>query len=84
MKESARKFDNGSNLGHATYSNSYASLLDYRAWQRRCLNLRPDVNTEEEYLQMLDSLPICRGCRYAEDKNYTNSLRLRIRQLETL
>lgn len=78
MKYNTRGWATGVNRGHAKYPSSAYSLLDYRDWQRQCLRLRPDVDTEEEYIDMLDNLPLCKGCRYAEDVQYTRKVRDRI------
>lgn len=72
--------------GHAYYKNHISSLADYAQWQRRLLKSRPDVKTEEEYLQMLDdyNVPWCPDCRYAEDTTYTDKIRARMSYLRTL
>lgn len=84
MKYNTRGHAVGINRGHAKYETSAQSLLDYRDWQRKCLKLRPDIDTEEEYISMLDSLPICKGCRYAEDPFYTTKVRMRINLIRDL
>lgn len=84
MKYNRRGYANSTNRGHAAYASDILSLKDYSAWQKRVLKLRPDVDTEEEYIQVLDNLPFCDGCRYAEDLEYTNKIREYIRLLKKL
>lgn len=84
MKHNRRGFSKGVQYGHALYLRDIDSIKDYAAWQRNMLRLRPDVDTEEEYIQMLDSLPICKGCRYAEDRTYTQKIRNRIEELKNM
>lgn len=84
MKYNNRGHAVGVNRGHAKYTSSAQSLLDYKVWQQKCLKLRPDINTEEEYIQMLDNLPLCKGCRYAEDPIYTDKVRDRVRLLREM
>jgi hypothetical protein len=81
MKYSSRGFARGRKHGHAYYENALQSVKDYAAWQKRCLALRPDIHSEEEYIQMLDNLPTCKGCRYAEDTTYTTKIRKRIKDI---
>lgn len=83
MKYNTRGYAIGIHRGHAKYSNYEDSLLDYASWQKRVLKLK-NVQTDEEYLKLLDNLPICKNCRYAEDINYTKSIRKRMEQLEEL
>lgn len=83
MKYNKRGWAIGKNRGHAMYKSSAYSLMDYRDWQRKCLKLRPDIQTEEDYIRMLDNLPICNGCRYAEDPEYTNKVRSRVKLLRS-
>lgn len=84
MRFNSRGFALKPNLGHAYYDNVAQSVRDYAAWQHRMLQLRPDINTEDEYIQMLDSLPIGKGLRYAEDTTYTQKIRLRINELHKI
>ncbi len=72
--------------GHAFYQSHAASLADYAQWQRRLLKARPDVDTEEEYLDMLDdyNVPWCPDCRYAEDLTYTTKIRQRMAYIRAL
>ncbi len=84
MKYNTRGYAIGKHRGHAKYSSYEDSILDYASWQKRVLALAPDVDTDEEYIALLDNLPICKGCRYAEDPNYTQSIRLRMAQLDEL
>lgn len=70
--------------GHAGYETIVDALLDYRIWQARCLKLRPDVKTQDQYLKMLDDLPLCKGCRYAEDPNYVQRLKGYLKELEKI
>lgn len=81
MKHNGRGYSLGANRDHAKYSRIAMSVEDYRVWQEQRLKLRPDVDTEEEYLQMLDSLPLpYQGARYAVDTAYTTKLR-RLRKI---
>ncbi len=85
MKYNTRGYSIGIHRGHAKYSSYEDSLLDYAAWQRRVLALsKKRITTDEEYLKLLDNLPICKNCRYAEDPKYTKSILLRMTQLEEL
>lgn len=84
MKFNKRGFALKTLNGHAYYENAKQSIADYKAWQDRMLRLHP-CDTEEEYLQMLDSLPIStkyNTCRYAEDTTYTDKIRMRINELK--
>jgi len=40
------------------------------------------INSDEQYLWLLDNLPFDKGSRYAEDPNYTKSLRLHMKKLK--
>lgn len=72
--------------GHAYYRNHADSVKDYAQWQKKLLRSRPDVDSEEKYLQMLDDYNVrwCPNCRYAEDKTYTDKIRARLRYLDSL
>lgn len=73
MKWNKRGFASSVNRGHAKYASQAYSLMDYKAWQDNVLRLRP-VDTEREYLELLNNLPLCGGCRYAEDLEYTDKV----------
>ena len=86
MKFNRRGYTTKKVRGHAYYPSSVASLKDYAAWQKRVLALKV-CNSEEDYLDVLDDLPLCKGCRYAEDPNYTYKLRgimQKLRELESI
>lgn len=72
--------------GHAYYKNHADSVRDFAQWQRKLLRSRPDVDSEEEYLDMLDDYNVrwCPNCRYAEDPTYTTKIRDRMRYLASL
>lgn len=71
--------------GHAAYSTKVASIEDYAKYQKRILGLAKArgyvIATDQDYLWLLDHLPVCSGCRYAEDPNYTDKLSQIIEQL---
>lgn len=83
MKHNKRGYSVKEHLGHAYYLSDEDSYKDYAEWQRAVLSLRP-CYTEEEYLKVLDNLPICKGCRYAEDPTYTSKIRGRMKLLRSL
>jgi hypothetical protein len=60
--------------GHAAYNSVAESILDYAAFQSQILKNK-SIKNEEEYLRLLDNLPFCKGCRYAEDPSYTKKLK---------
>lgn len=86
MRHNNRGFSEGPLNKHASYSSPLLSLKDYGAWQKRMLAARPDVKTEEDYLNMLDDYNVrwCPDCRYAEDLTYTTKIRARIKLLKEL
>lgn len=88
MKASSRRINSGSLHGHAYYEHKphkgncniecyRLSIRDYAAWQK--VRMKREINTEQEYLDFLNNLP--GGMRYAEDPEYTNKLKLIIKQL---
>jgi len=83
MKFNRRGLATKSHRGHAFYHSDLASLKDYAAWQKVVLRMRP-CETEEDYLKVLDNLPLCRGCRYAEDLEYTEKLRKIMSELRSI
>lgn len=86
MRHNGRGYSIGPMNKHASYSRPSDSLKDYGLWQQKMLKARPDVDTEEEYLNMLDdyNVPWCRDCRYAEDTTYTRKIRQRMKYLKEL
>jgi len=78
-------FTSGAQHGHANYANVYQSLKDYRRYQRMILRLARKqgyiIKSEEDYLWLLEHLPHCKNCRYAEDLQYTNKLRSLLKEL---
>jgi len=78
-------FTSGAQHGHANYANVYQSLKDYRRYQRMILRLARKqgyiIKSEEDYLWLLEHLPQCKNCRYAEDLQYTNKLRRLLKEL---
>jgi hypothetical protein len=73
----------GTVRGHAYYSHPVFSILSYKCWQDKRLKDNPGVVTDEDYINMLDDYRIpgkCAHCRYAEDLNYTDKLRVIIKQ----
>lgn len=85
MKYNERGYATGIRKGHAAYPNKVASIKDYKEWQDMVLKLCKQngmkVTTTEDYLYVLDHLPLCDNCRYAEDKLYTKKLRFIIKLL---
>jgi flagellum-specific peptidoglycan hydrolase FlgJ len=64
--------------GHSAYKNAALSLAEYLKYQKMILRLarkKYKIETEDDYLWLLDHLPHCKGCRYAEDPLYTTKLR---------
>lgn len=86
MRHNGRGYSIGPLNKHASYSRPIDSLRDYAAWQKKMLAARPDVDTVEEYLDMLDQykVPWCYNCRYAEDLTYTTKIRRRMAEIEEL
>lgn len=84
MKHNKRGFSKRAKNKHASYEDYAKGFEDYQKWQDRCLSLRGDINTTEDYIQMLDNLPLCRGCRYAEDSLYTQKVRRKLRVVRML
>lgn len=64
----------GTHRGHAHYSNWMNSVKDYALWQS---SMARGINSEEEYLLMLDKI-------YAENPNYINNLKNIIKSDELL
>lgn len=71
---------------HAAYESQYESILDFVAWQDMVMSNYAEKyghlpRTEEEYINMLDHLPIkdkkgkIKLYRYASAKHYTTTLR---------
>lgn len=86
MKHNRRGISLGVKNGHAFYARPTDSLKDYALWQAKMLRARPDVQTDEQYLQMLDDydVPWCPDCRYAEDTSYTTKIRGRMAELRAM
>ncbi len=82
MKESRRKWDIGSQYGHALYPSKAHSLLDYREWQQERSKGRI-FKTNEEYIYFLGHLfqrDDGTWARYAEDRTYEDKIRFLLRQ----
>ena len=88
MKMHKRGRAKGVKNGHAYYDSFKDSILDYRTYQQMILAKAKEqgykINSEEDYLWLLDNLPHCRNCRYAEDISYTKKLREHMRLLQAL
>lgn len=86
MRHNSRGYSLGPMNQHASYEKPIDSIKDYAAWQKKMLAARPDVETEEDYLDMLDQykVPWCYDCRYAEDLTYTTKIRRRMAELKEL
>jgi hypothetical protein len=86
MKLSQRGWAIEENRGHAKYDDVVLSVRDYAAYQRNILFLAKKqgyvIDTEEQYLWLLDNLPFDNGARYAEDKQYTERLRSHMKKLK--
>lgn len=84
MRPNKRPYGVGKQAGFAVYPGPLESVLDYRDWQKRVLYLHPCKN-EEEYLWVLDHLPICKDCKYCVgDPEYTNKIRSKMRVIDVL
>ena len=74
------------NRGHASYASIEESVRDYASYQRMILYMAKEqgyiINSDEQYLWLLDNLPFGKGSRYAEDPNYTKSLRAHMKKLK--
>ena len=80
MKYSNRGYAKGIRNGHAWYDSMNDAIKDYKAWQDDRIKAFEakyhPITSNEEYINMLDSVVIGgRDYRYAEDLDYTNSLR---------
>lgn len=86
MRHNTRGYSLGPRSQHAYYERPSDSLRDYGLWQAKMLKARPDVQTEEDYLNMLDDydVPWCPDCRYAEDTSYTRKIRIRMKEIKEL
>lgn len=86
MRHNTRGYSVGPHNKHASYEKPVDSIKDYALWQQKMLKARPDVETEEQYLDMLDKykVPWCYDCRYAEDPTYTSKIRKRMAELKEL
>lgn len=86
MKLSQRGWAMEENRGHASYASIEESVREYAAYQRMILFMAKEqsyiINSDEQYLWLLDNLPFDKGSRYAEDPNYTKSLRLHMKKLK--
>ncbi len=77
-KRKDRTYSTETRAGHSAYKNAALSLAEYLKYQKMILCLarkKYKIETEDDYLWVLDHLPHCRGCRYAEDPLYTTKLR---------
>lgn len=79
MKFNKRGLAKGVRNGHAYYDNLIDSYYDYKAWQDNVKRYYGEMN-DEEYLRMLNS-PYKDRRRYAEDRMYTEKLRLIIKKI---
>jgi flagellum-specific peptidoglycan hydrolase FlgJ len=88
MKMHRRGKAKGIRNGHAYYESFKDSILDYLVYQQMILRLAKEqgyvIKTDEDYLWLLDHLPHCTNCRYAEDPNYVQKLREHMRLLQAL
>jgi len=86
MKLSGRGWALEEKRGHASYKSIEESVRDYAAYQRMILFMAKQqgyiINSDEQYLWLLDNLPFGGGSRYAEDPNYTKSLRFHMQKLK--
>lgn len=86
MKLSGRGWALEENRGHASYKTIEESVRDYAAYQRMILFMAKQqgyiINSDEQYLWLLDNLPFGKGSRYAEDPDYTKSLRFHMKKLK--
>lgn len=86
MKVSQRGYALKEKNGHAAYSDVKESILDYGAYQRCILHLASKrglkIETEEQYLWLLNNLPFGPNSRYAEDKEYTQRVRFHMEKLK--
>ena len=86
MKLSSRGWALEENRGHASYASIEESVREYAAYQRMILFMAKEqgyiINSDEQYLWLLDNLPFGNGMRYAEDPNYTKSLRSHMKKLK--
>ena len=83
MRHNSRGISKGERNQHAYYDTKLESIKDYAAWQKVVLRLRP-VTNETQYLSLLENLPLCKNCRYAEDKQYIKKIHARMRELREL
>lgn len=74
MRHNNRGFSIKEQNGHACYANHIDSVKDYVQWQKMCFRYK-QIDSEEEYINMLDDLPFRKGSRYAEDLSYTSKVR---------
>ena len=88
MKMHRRGRAKGVRNGHAYYESFKDSILDDLVSQQMILRLAKEqgyvIKTDEDYLWLLDHLPHCTNCRYAEDPNYVQKLREHMRLLQAL
>lgn len=86
LKNPLKQIALGEKNGHAYYRNHAASVRDYARWQKQLLREHPEVDTNEEYLALLDDYNVswCPDCRYAEDLTYTKKIRQRMQKLASL
>ena len=87
MRHNKRGFSLRKNLDHAYYESEIQSLRDYAAWQKNQLRKAPWVDTEDEYINMLNCLPTSpKGTcwRYATDPSYTAKVRKLVEALKSL
>ncbi len=86
MKFRPNRLATGELNNHAAYSSNKRSLLAYRKYQKMILRLarkKHPVVTEQDYFDVLNNLPHCTNCRYAEDTLYTVKLQRIINIVET-
>lgn len=79
MKWNKRGFAKGERYGHSYYDCSLDSYLDYKEWQVGMLCGR--TLTDEEYLSELNRMECRWNKRYAEDRLYTDKLRIIIKKI---
>jgi hypothetical protein len=86
MKLSQRGWATEENKGHAQYESVDLCIRDYASYQRYILYLAKKqgyvINSEIDYLWLLDNLPFDNGSRYAEDPKYTERLKEHMKKLK--
>lgn len=88
MKKRKKGFAIGVLNGHAAYKDRADSLRDYLAYQRMILRLARAqhyvISSTEDYFWLLEHLPHCTNCRYAEDMQYITKLRKHMEFIKNL